>query len=321
MSPTLALSLLLLHIPDGFLSVAVSAVCWLFILGALAYALRATRQTLDERLIPLAGIMGAFIFAAQMINFPVAGGTSGHFIGAALAFIVLGPWLGLLTMTAVIALQALLFQDGGLVVMGANILIMGLVPGFVGYEIYRLGAAGGRRVQSAATGAGAWLSIMAAALVTTLLLAFSGTTSLRIALPAMLGVHALIGIGEALITLAALAFLRRSRPAALEEAPAGAQGGWLILGLIAALVVLLLAPFASGQPDGLEWVAEMAGFAESAQEAPYSLLPDYTLPFAGETPLATILAGLVGVGVVAVVIMSVAKGLKAGNMRNGKQEM
>jgi cobalt/nickel transport system permease protein len=307
----------LLHIPDGFLSVSVSAVCWLIILVMLAYGLRMARHDLDERLIPLAGIMGAFIFAAQMINFPVAGGTSGHFIGAALAFIILGPWLGLLTMTAVIALQALLFQDGGLVVMGANILIMGLVPGFIGYSIYRLAQGHGARIETAGTVAAAWLSIMAAALVTTLLLAFSGTTSLAVAMPAMLGVHALIGIGEALITVAALAFLRRTRPAALDHAGANAQGGWLVLSLIAVLVILLLAPFASGHPDGLEWVAELTGFAESAQDAPYSLLADYTLPFAGETPISTILAGLVGVIVVAVVLMSVVKGLRT---ENGKQK-
>ena len=310
----------LLHIPDGFLSIGVSAVCWLFILGILAYALRMTQRSLDERLIPLAGIMGAFIFAAQMINFPVAGGTSGHFIGATLAFIVLGPWLGLLTMTAVIALQALLFQDGGLVVMGANILIMGLVPGFVGYQVYRLGKGRGRRAEMGITGIAAWLSIMAAALVATLLLAFSGTTSLAVALPAMLGIHAFIGVGEALITVAALAFIRRTRPTVLDNDGAAAQGSWLILGLIAVLIVLLLAPFASGHPDGLEWVAEMSGFAESAQDAPYALLPDYLVPFAGETPLSTILAGLVGIVVVAVVLMSLVKGLKTENIRNKKQK-
>ena len=313
MMPYPMMAAVLLHIPDGFLSVGVAAVCWLFILAVLAYALRLTRRTLDERLIPLAGIMGAFIFAAQMINFPVAGGTSGHFIGATLAFVVLGPWLGLLTMTAVIALQALLFQDGGLVVMGANILIMGLVPGFVGYQVYRLGRGRGRRAETGITGAAAWLSIMAAALVTTLLLAFSGTTSLAVALPAMLGIHALIGIGEVLITVAALAFIRRTRPTVIDDAGAGAKGSWLILGLIAVLILLLMAPFASGQPDGLEWVAEMSGFAESAQDAPYALLPDYAVPFVGETPISTILAGLVGVVVVAVVLMSLAKGLKTGN--------
>jgi cobalt/nickel transport system permease protein len=303
------LAALLLHIPDGFLSVAVAVACWLLIAGVLAYALRATQRSLDERLIPLAGIMGAFIFAAQMINFPVAGGTSGHFIGATLAFIALGPWLGLLTMTAVIASQALLFQDGGLVVMGANILIMGLVPGFVGYEIFRLGHGRSRRVEAGTTGLAAWISIMAAALVTTLLLAFSGTTSLYVALPAMLGIHTLIGIGEALITIAALAFIRRTRPTVIDEAGDRSPVSRLLLALIAVLIVLLLAPFASGYPDGLEWVAGLTGFAGAAQDAPYTLLPDYTLPFIGETAISTILAGLVGVFVVAVVVLSLARGL------------
>ena len=129
---------ILLHIPDGFLHVLVSAACWLIALAVLALAVGRTRRDLDERLVPLAGIMAAFIFAAQMLNFPVAGGTSGHFVGAALAFIVLGPWLGLLAMTAVIAVQALLFQDGGLLVMGANILVMGVVPGFLGHKARHL---------------------------------------------------------------------------------------------------------------------------------------------------------------------------------------
>jgi len=302
--------LLFMHIPDGFLSTAVSAVAWLLIFGLLAFALHRAQADLDERLVPLAGILGAFIFAAQMINFPVAGGTSGHFIGAALAFIVLGPWLGLLTMTAVIALQALLFQDGGLVVMGANILVMGVVPGFAGYQVYRLGAGRSPGTQTAVTAVAAWLSIMAAALVVTLLLAFSGTTTLTVALPAMLGVHALIGIGEALITVAALAVIRRSRPTLLDQSAGSGRGSLTILGLIAALVVVLLAPFASGHPDGLEWVAEMTGFANTAQEAPYALLPDYTVPFLGETGISTILAGLVGALVVAVVILSAARGLR-----------
>ena len=287
-----------------------AAACWLIILAVLAYALRATQRSLDERLIPMAGIMGAFIFAAQMINFPVAGGTSGHFIGAALAFIVLGPWLGLLTMTAVIALQALLFQDGGLVVMGANILVMGIVPGFVGYQLYRFGVGRSRPVHTAVTGSAAWLSIMAAALVTTLLLAFSGTTSLRVALPFMLGVHALIGAGEALITIAALAFIARTRPTLLQTGQENGRGSWAIIGLIIALLIVLLAPFASGHPDGLEWTAGLIGFGDSAQDAPFQLLPDYTIPFLGETGLSTILAGIVGVLVVAAVMISLTKLLK-----------
>lgn len=291
---------ILLHIPDGFLHVLVSAACWVLALAVLALAVSNTRRDLDERLIPLAGIMAAFIFAAQMLNFPVAGGTSGHFVGAALAVIVLGPWLGVLAMTAVIAVQALLFQDGGLLVMGANILVMGVVPGFVAYYVYRLGAGrawGGARL--ALAGAAAWLSVMAAALVTALLLAFSGTSSLAVVLPAMLGVHALIGIGEALITTAALAFVRAARPSLLESGQTAGRGGWVVAGLAVALLLVLLAPFASGHPDGLEWVAGQTGFLAAAQDAPYSLLPDYTVPFLGETSLSTIVAGIAGVLLVA----------------------
>ena len=290
---------ILLHIPDGFLHVLVSAVCWLIALVVLAMAVSRTRRDLDERLIPLAGIMAAFIFAAQMLNFPVAGGTSGHFVGAALAVIVLGPWLGVLAMTAVVAVQALLFQDGGLLVRGATILVMGVVPGFVAYYVYRLGAGRAWGARLALAGAAAWLSVMAAALVTALLLAFSGTSSLAVVLPAMLGVHALIGIGEALITVAALTFVRAARPSLLEGGQGAGRGGWVVAGLAVALVLVLFAPFASGHPDGLEWVAEQTGFLQAAQGAPYAILPDYTVPFLGETSLSTIVAGIAGVLLVA----------------------
>lgn len=298
---------ILLHIPDGFLHVLVSVACWAITLVVLALAVRATRADLDERLVPLAGIMAAFIFAAQMLNFPVAGGTSGHFVGAALAVIVLGPWLGVLVMTAVVAVQALLFQDGGLLVMGANILVMGIVPGFLAYAIYRLGRG---RHSVLLAGVAAWSSVMAAALVTALLLAFSGTSRLGVVLPAMLGVHALIGIGEALITVAALSFIRATRPSLLEEERAAGRGGWVAGGLAVALLLVLAAPFASGHPDGLEWVAETTGFLGAAQDAPYALLPDYTVPFLGETNLSTILAGVIGVLLVAGLVIFVARAMR-----------
>lgn len=302
---------ILLHIPDGFLNILVSAVCWVITLVALAFAIRNTSRAFDERLVPLAGILAAFIFAAQMLNFPVAGGTSGHFIGAALAFIVLGPWLGLLAMTAVIAVQALLFQDGGLVVMGANILVMGVVPGFVALAVYRLshGRSWGTRLLIA--GVTAWLSVMSAALVTSLLLAFSGTSSIGVVVPTMLGVHALIGIGEALITVAALGFIRQVRPALLQPGAKGSDsGGWVVAGLVIALLVVLLAPFASGHPDGLEWVADTTGFLGAAQDAPYQILPDYTVPFLGETGISTVVAGMVGALVVAAVAYFAARTLR-----------
>src|SRR6188474_3899827 len=126
-----------LHIPDGFLSLVVSVICWVITALTLSVAISRTNKSLGEKQVPLMGIMAAFIFAAQMINFPVAGGTSGHLLGGALAAIVLGPWAAMLVMTAVVAVQGLLFQDGGLLVMGANILNMGLLTAAVGYGLYR----------------------------------------------------------------------------------------------------------------------------------------------------------------------------------------
>jgi cobalt/nickel transport system permease protein len=268
---------------------------------------RKAQADYDERLIPVAGVMAAFIFAAQMINFPIAGGTSGHLIGATLAFIVLGPWLGLLVMTAVIALQALLFQDGGYVVMGANILVMGIVPGFVGYGIYQLVANRSKGVKLAVTGVAAWLSIVAASLVTALLLAFSGTASLNLVVPLMVGTHMLIGIGEALVTVAALAFIMRTRPYLLDETQPAGSGYWVFVGLGIALLVVLLSPFASSSPDGLEWVAGQQAFLDKALDAPYQLLPDYTIPGLGQTSLSTILAGLVGALLVAAIVYGIGR--------------
>lgn len=296
-----------MHIPDGFLHAAVALACWPVALLAVGMAVANARQNVDEKLAPLAGIMAAFIFAAQMLNFPVAGGTSGHFIGAALAFIVLGPWLGLLAMTAVVALQALLFQDGGLLAMGANILVMGVVPGFVAVGIYRLQRGWPARGRLALAGGAAWLSVVAAASMVSLLLAFSGTSSLKVVLPAMVGVHAVIGLGEGLITAAALSFIQATRPALLDEgAPAG-RGGWIMGGIAVALALVLIAPFASGHPDGLEWVAEEAGFLSTAQGAPYTLLPDYTVPALGGAGLSTIVAGAIGVLFVAGIMFILAR--------------
>ncbi|MBT7783066.1 MAG: energy-coupling factor ABC transporter permease, partial [Anaerolineae bacterium] len=126
-----------LHIPDGFLSIIVSVISWAITIAILSVAVKHT-ENLDEKQVPLMGVMAAFIFAAQMINFPVAGGTSGHLLGGAFAAIILGPWAGMLVMTAVIGVQGLLLQDGGLLVMGANILNMGLVTSAIGFGLYRL---------------------------------------------------------------------------------------------------------------------------------------------------------------------------------------
>jgi len=289
-----------MHIPDGFLSIVISIVCWLLTIAILGAAVSRTNKSLGERQVPLMGIMAAFIFAAQMLNFPVAGGTSGHLLGGALAAITLGPWAGMLAMTAVIGVQALLLQDGGLLVMGANILNMGLLTVAVGYGLYRSAQGRSQSTKLVLAGVAAWISVMTGALATSLELWLSGTARLDIVIPGMLGVHALIGLGEALITVAALGFIFRTRPDLLDEKSASAQGsrGWVTAGVLISLAVVLLSPLASASPDGLERVAQDMGFLQVAQSSPYQILADYTVPFLGETAFSTIVAGLIGALVV-----------------------
>ncbi len=296
-----------LHIPDGFLSISISIIFWGITILLLTLAVRRTQGELGERQIPLMGIMAAFIFAGQLINFPVAGGTSGHLLGGALAAIVLGPWAGMLVMASVVGLQALLFQDGGLVVMGANIFNMGLLTALIGFGLYRAVAQRGRSLRLAVAGLAAWLSVIAGALLTALQLWLSGTSPLEIVVPAMLGVHAVIGIGEALITVAALAFITQMRPDLLGTEAVKARGGigWIMAGLAIAVAVVFLSPLASGNPDGLERVAADLGFIEQGLEAPYKLLPAYTIPLFGETGISTILAGAIGV----IIIIAITIGL------------
>jgi len=289
-----------LHIPDGFLSVVIAVVFWVITAAAVGVAITKTNKTLGEKQVPLMGIMAAFIFAAQMLNFPVLGGTSGHFLGGALAAIVLGPWAGILVMTAVIALQGLLFQDGGLLAMGANIFNMGLLTAMIGYGLYRSALNQNKTVRLAVAGTAAWLSTVASALTASLQLWLSGATQLQIVVPAMLGVHVLIGLGEAIITVAALAFILQTRPDLLDSQAVADKGGrgWVVVGGIVALATVLLSPLASADPDGLERVATDMGFLRLSQSAPYKLLPDYTIPFLGQTALSTIVAGAVGALVV-----------------------
>jgi cobalt/nickel transport system permease protein len=304
----------LLHIPDGFLSITVSIVCWLVSAITLSVAISRANKSLGERQVPLMGVMAAFIFAAQMINFPVAGGTSGHLLGGTLAAITLGPWAGMLVMTAVIAVQALLFQDGGLLVMGANILNMGLITVAIGYGLYRgVASVGSRTLKLGVAGVAAWLSVMAGALFTSLQLWLSGTSQLQVVIPAMLTVHALIGFGEALITVAALTFILQTRPDLIGENSASTSGSrsWVAAGVLVSLAVVLLAPLASTDPDGLERVAGNLGFLGKGASASYQLIPNYTLPFLGQTHLSTIVAGLLGLAVVAVIIVLLGQGLKA----------
>lgn len=300
-----------MHIPDGFLNIPVSLVGWMLSILLIGLALRQTRTDLGERQTPLMGILAAFVFAAQMINFPVVGGTSGHLIGGTLVAILLGPWAAVLVMTCVVAVQALIFQDGGLVVLGFNIFNMAVISAFVGYAAYK----GVMRIlrdtpnsQLIGAGVGAWLGLIAGAAACALQLAASGTSPLGVVLPAMLIVHAVIGIGEALITVGALAFIRQTRPDLIGASTPTAQGStWVAVGLLIALAITFASPLASPDPDGLERVAEDHDFLEAAQAAPYEIIPDYQVPFIQDANLSTIAAGIIGVLIVAGIGYAIAR--------------
>ena len=317
-----------LHAPDGFFSLPVAIAGYVLAAVFIGIAIRQTNKNLNERIVPMMGVMAAFIFAAQMLNFPVAGGTSGHLVGGALAAIVLGPWAAILVMTAVVGLQALLFQDGGLVVLGLNLVNMSIVSVLAGYAAYWVSRKLGTTFKHLLVGAfiAAWLSVVASAITTALQLGISGTTPLALALPAMIGVHMLIGVGEALITVFALSFIRGARPALLQmpdraaastepvAQPATSAGGgmsvrWWVVGYVIAVAVTLLAPFASGSPDGLERVAEDTGFIERAQDAPYAIIADYVMPGIQNEGVATILAGIIGVTIIYALVAGAMYGL------------
>lgn len=201
-----------MHIPDGFLDTKTWVALGVVSATAVGWAVRRAREGLEERDIPLMGVTAAFIFAAQMINFPIAGGTSGHFFGGVLAAILLGPARGLLVMTTILIVQALVFQDGGLLALGANVFNMGLLGAVGGYYLYHLFGRLIRGHRIAPAFLAGWASVVLAAVACALELAISGTVPLLVALPAMAGFHALIGIGEGLITAAALSLIAQVRP-------------------------------------------------------------------------------------------------------------
>jgi cobalt/nickel transport system permease protein len=203
-----------MHIPDGFLSNDVAAAVAIPAVAAVAYGLRRAEVELDDRRVPLLGVTAAFVFAAQMLNFPVAGGTSGHFLGAALAAILLGPWLACVVMSVVLVTQSFVFADGGVTALGANVLNMGVIGALLVGGLMLAARAvlpRSRGVLLGVSAAGAWLAVMAGATAAALELAISGTVPLGTVLPAMLGVHALIGIGEGVITAAAVSAVLTSR--------------------------------------------------------------------------------------------------------------
>ncbi len=302
-----------MHAPDGFLNVGTAVATGALSLGLLGMAARQAGDELADKQIPLAGLSAAFIFAGQMVNFPVAAGTSGHLLGGALAAVLLGPRLGALVVAIVVFVQALVFADGGLTALGYNTLNMAIVPAFGGYACYtffRRFLPANRSGVVGATGLAAMLSVVLSAVAFSLQWLFGATAPVAFddVFGAMVGVHLLIGIGEGVISalvvsavLAArpdLVFGARDLPKADLVGEARVPARVFVAGALVAslLVATVVAQFASGDPDGLETVAEEQGFAESGRDHALdsSIFADYATQGVDNEALSLAIAGVGG---------------------------
>lgn len=303
-----------MHIPDVLIPPGAAVATSLLGAGGLAYALRRVEERHGPRATSLMGMTAAFVFAAQMVNFPVGPGVSGHLLGGVLSAVILGPWAGAVVIAAVLIVQCLLFQDGGVTALGANFVNMGLIGAVGGYAVYApiRRALGGRRGVLIGAMVAAWFSVlMAAGAFAIELAAGSGRDDFFRVLSWMALVHAAIGVGEALITGLVVRFLLLTRPELIagdaepaDSAPSAP--GWLsttVAGLAIALGVAVFAsPFAWDEPDGLEYVGERLGFLPSEETPPIvkSPMPDYQAPLpeglaaVDRVKLATAAAGLAG---------------------------
>ncbi|MFF8345944.1 energy-coupling factor ABC transporter permease [Cellulosimicrobium funkei] len=318
-----------MHVPDHFLDDPTSATTAVVSLAAVGYAAYRAREDLTPRRVALTAATTGFVFAVQMLNYPVAAGTSGHLMGGALAAALVGPWLGVLSVTAVLLVQALVFADGGLTALGTNVLLMAVVGTLVGWAVTRgvLRATRGRGA-AAAAGTGALVSVPVSAAVFAGLFAVGGTVPVPVGelVGQMLGVHLLVGLGEALITAGVVGLVlavapgvaaveARRDPALAPSAPVAAvRRAVLALGTGALLAAVVVSSFAAATPDGLEATAESVGFADAARDHAFAGAPlaDY-----GEVGGIFVgVAGLVGLAlVVALTVGVLGAGLRAAGRR------
>jgi len=290
-----------MHIPDGFLDAKTLALTGALSVGGLAVAARQVNRTLPRNKIPLMGLGAAFVFSAQMLNFPVAGGTSGHLLGGVLAGVLLGPGAAAIVIACVLTVQALLFSYGGVLALGANIFNMSFIGAVVGSGIYRIV----RKIMPGLHGRitaiffASWLSTVLASATCAGELALSGTLPPGVVFPAMISVHMLIGIGEGLITSLVILAIARTRPDLLdaEHSPSARGTGWefLAFGLVITLgLAIFVSPYACALPDGLDNVARKFGFASHATTLIKTCLPDYKIPGISSVGIATAIAGAIG---------------------------
>ena len=300
-----------MHVPGHYLDPTTCAATAAAAAGALGIAaVKARREGLRPAW--LAATTSAGIFAVQLVNFPISSGTSGHLVGGVLAGMLLGPWVGMWSVALVLAVQCLLFGDGGLATLGANVLNMAVIGAAIGAGLRQVMAKpeGSLAKKLTISAAGGWLAVVAGAAICAFELAASGKFPLADALPAMVSVHALIGISEAFVSAAIAALVLKSAPelfaardkvAGTLRVPSALASGVRILptlGLATAmLIAAVLAPLASQLPDGLETVASRLGIGESTV-ASHAPLQDYLIPRIDSHFLSTALAGIIGVLIV-----------------------
>lgn len=313
-----------MHAPDGFLTAGTAVTTGVVSAGGLGYALRRTRDALSDRAVPLAGLTAAFVFAGQMVNFPVAAGTTGHLLGGALAAVLVGPWLAALVVGVVVVVQALLFADGGLTALGYNVLNMALVTSLGGWGVFRLG----RRVLPAtrigiaiAAGVAGFASVVLSSMAFSLEWLFGASAPVPFdrVFTAMVGVHTVIGLGEGAITGLVVAAVLASRPDLVFGADGMLDGSVdaprrrgigraaVVAGLVTLAVAAGASQFAAPDPDGLERVAEEQGFAEQGGDHAFgsSLFADYATRGVADDGVSLALAGVAGT----TVVLAVTSGL------------
>ncbi|MDX1657989.1 MAG: energy-coupling factor ABC transporter permease [Nitriliruptorales bacterium] len=305
-----------MHAPDGFLNAGTAVATGAISAGTVGVAMRQAREELADKQVPLAGVAAAFVFAAQMINFPVAAGTTGHLLGGALAAILLGPSVGALVVTVVVVVQALVFADGGLTALGYNVLNMAIVTSFGGYAVFRVLK---RLLPTDSTGIASAAGIAAGASVVLSSMAFSlewlfGATApvaFDTVFGAMVGVHLLIGIGEGVVTALIVRAVLAARPDLVagvwdvdrlqlqRDGQVGVRQLLLVTVVIAFALAAVGSQFAASDPDGLERVATDTGFAISAREHPLSsgLFADYATDGVANEDLSLAVAGAAGVAI------------------------
>jgi cobalt/nickel transport system permease protein len=298
----------IVHIPDGFLSTPVWAALDAAAVPCVAVAARRAQRGFDDSRIPLLGVMGAFVFAAQMINFPVGVGTSGHLVGGALLAITLGPAAASVVMCAILAIQALVFQDGGLLALGANSLnmaVFGVLAGFLPFRLW-----GGGRFRSAAIFAAGALSVLVSAVLAMAQLLLSGVRMPGGLLGISLALFLVSGLLEGAITLAVVRALEAIQPNFVRQPASGRGLGWAALGVAAMLLAGFGFLYASTAPDGIERITASSGIVEPVRRPIPAPLAGYEAGLPGSDWTRKAAAGMAGLALVYGVCVAVGRAVR-----------